>query len=133
MPRPSSPGYSISKLKSLLQAQMGKRGELMKARRKLQKQIDKIDRQLTGLTGSAGGSGGGGIRVRNEKNLVTHMEEVLAKAPKGLGVAEIVEAVQANGYRSKSANFRGIVNQTLIKEKKKFTSTGTRGMYMLKK
>lgn len=130
MPRTSLAGFSISKLKSLLQAQENKRGDLMKERRKLQKQIDKIDRQLSGLTG---GGNFGGARVRNEKNLVTHMQEVLAKAPKGMSVADIVEGVRSNGYNSKSANFRGIVNQTLIKEKKIFSKTDVRGVYTLKK
>ena len=45
---------------------------------------------------------------------------------------DIVDGVLGSGYRSSSANFRGIVNQTLIKEKKKFTSP-SRGMYQLKK
>ena len=43
-----------------------------------------------------------------------------------------MEAVKANGYRSSSDNFRGIVNQTLIKEKKRFTAP-SRGLYQLKK
>ena len=47
------------------------------------------------------------------------------------GVARIAEAVQRGGYRSNSANFRAIVNQTLIKDKR-FGSAG-RGMYQLKK
>jgi hypothetical protein len=46
-------------------------------------------------------------------------------------VGEIVDAVLAGGYHSKSANFRGIVNQTLIKDKR-FVSSG-RGVYQLKK
>jgi hypothetical protein len=44
------------------------------------------------------------------------MESVLkGKAP--MKVGDIFKAVLANGYHSTSANFRGIVNQTLIKEK----------------
>jgi hypothetical protein len=48
-----------------------------------------------------------------------------------MSVGEIVEGVQRRGYRSGSANFRAIVNQTLIKEKL-FGSAG-RGIYQLKK
>jgi hypothetical protein len=40
--------------------------------------------------------------------------------------------VQKSGYRSNSANFRSIVNQTLIKERKRFGQAG-RGIYQLKK
>ncbi|HQY89670.1 MAG TPA: hypothetical protein PK402_13540, partial [Tepidisphaeraceae bacterium] len=96
--------------------------------------IDKVDKQIASLMGGGGGGGysGGGARVRNERNLVSHLEEVLGKAPKGMSVGDIVDAVKASGYHTKSENFRGIVNQTLIKEKK-FTSTGTRGMYTLRK
>jgi hypothetical protein len=53
------------------------------------------------------------------------------KGKASMSLGDIVDAVQARGYRSSSANFRGIVNQTLIKESQ-FTSAG-RGMYRLKK
>src|SRR3712207_8218784 len=49
---------------------------------------------------------------------------------KTMSVGEIVEAVERSGYRSNSANFRGIVNQTLIKDKR-FQQAG-RGQYQLK-
>ena len=48
-------------------------------------------------------------------------------------VGVITEAVLATGYRSSSDNFRAIINQTLIKEKKRFISTGARGEYQIKK
>ena len=49
-----------------------------------------------------------------------------------MSVPDIVEGVQAAGYKSSSPNFRGIVNQTLIKERKKFQSV-SRGVYAMKK
>jgi hypothetical protein len=64
-------------------------------------------------------------------SLVAALESVMKKGDP-MGVGDIVDAVQSSGYRSRSANFRGIVNQTLIKEKKRFSSPG-RGMYQLKK
>ena len=48
-------------------------------------------------------------------------------------VGDIADAVLATGYRSNSVNFRAIINQTLIKERKRFASAGERGMYQLKK
>ena len=51
------------------------------------------------------------------------IEGVLSKTGKPMGVGDIVDAVQKGGYKSNSANFRGIVNQTLIKEKQ-FTQAG---------
>ncbi len=52
-------------------------------------------------------------RPKNDMNL----EEALAITLKGkqMGVTEAAEAVQKNGYRTNAANFRTIVNQTLIK------------------
>jgi hypothetical protein len=79
-----------------------------------------------------GGSRSRGGRVRNEKSLTALMGEILGKAGKPMPVGDIVAKVQAAGYRSNSANFRGIVNQTLIKERKQFASAG-RGLYQLKK
>ena len=46
-------------------------------------------------------------------------------------VADITAAILATGYKTRSANFRGIVNQTLIKDKR-FVSAG-RGLYQLTK
>ena len=45
--------------------------------------------------------------------------------------AVLLQKVQAAGYRSGSANFRGIINQTLIKDKR--FGKAERGMYQLKK
>jgi hypothetical protein len=47
-----------------------------------------------------------------------------------MNVGDIAERAKASGYKSNSANFRGIVNQTLIKDKR-FVSA-SRGMYKVK-
>lgn len=138
MARPALSAFTIAKLQSMLAQQQSKKKELLRERSKLQTQMEKLDRQIAGLdggvVGSAGGNavGGPGSRPRNEKSLVAVLEEVLAKSPKGLGVGAIAEAVQATGYKSSSANFRGIVNQTLIKAGKTFQAI-ERGVYALKK
>ena len=59
------------------------------------------------------------------------LEQVLGRASKPMRVADITDAVRSAGYRTRSANFRGIVNQTLIKDKR-FGSAG-RGLYQIKK
>ncbi len=82
-----------------------------------------------------GGGRGRGLmasgRARNDRSLVQTIETVMRGSGKPMRVGEIVEAVQAGGYRSNSANFRGIVNQTLIKERKRFAAA-ERGLYQLK-
>jgi len=65
-------------------------------------------------------------RPYNEMNLV----DALAKTLKGktMSVTDVSEAVQQNGYRTSSANFRTIVNQTLINNPDRFERVG-RGQY----
>jgi len=77
---------------------------------------------------SAGRPAGGGKRHRNEMNL----EDALAKTLKGktMSVTEATEAVKANGYKTTAANFRTIVNATLLKSKK--IKKVARGQYTAK-
>jgi hypothetical protein len=112
--------------------------KLSKQRADAQRKVDAIDREIARLGGNGAvrrgrppGSGVGGGRVRNEVSLVASIESALKKGDP-MSVGDIVDNVLSSGYKSKSANFRGIVNQTLIKERKRFSSP-SRGMYQLKK
>jgi hypothetical protein len=127
MPRGKKSVWSITDLQRLLNERRSALKKLAKQRTKVQKKLDGIDREIAGLGGSGGG---GGARVRNDLSLVATLETVL-KGKQSMQVGDIVDAVEARGYRSNSANFRGIVNQTLIKEPQ-FSSAG-RGLYRLKK
>lgn len=101
---------------------------LQKQRQKLQQQLDGVDRQIASLGGARMRNGG---RARNAQSLVATLETVLRDSGKPMKVGDIVNAVQKAGYQSSSANFRGIVNQTLIKEKQ--FNSAARGLYQLKK
>ena len=105
--------------------------KLERKRAKVQRKLDLLDRKITSLAGSARGStpGGRGSRPRNESSLSEAIAQVLSKAGGALNVGVITETVQAAGYRSGSANFRSIVNQRLVSEKR-FKSAG-RGVYEL--
>ena len=134
MPRPATGmNLSIAQLEQVLRARKTQLQKLAKQRTKIARELTKLDARITMLGGVGGGGrmGGGGSRAHNEKSLVEMIEGVLSKTGKPMGVGDIVDAVQKGGYKSNSANFRGIVNQTLIKEKQ-FTSAG-RGVYQLKK
>lgn len=123
---------SIADLQQMLNERRTHRIRLMQERKKLQNRVEQIDREiemLSGEGGSAGGTGGGG-RARNERPLPDAIEVVLKKSSKPMRVGDIAQAVQQAGYRSSSANFRGIVNQTLIKDKR-FVSP-SRGLYQTK-
>ena len=139
MARPRANGaLTIAQLERMLDNRRREMTDLQRERSKLMQRLDALDRRLGALAGSGarfrnggGGGGGGGGRGRNSQSLVASMEAVLARSGKPMTVGDIMEAVRAGGYRSSSANFRGIVNQTLIKEKR-FASAG-RGIYQLKK
>jgi hypothetical protein len=123
MPRGIRAALSIVELERLLNEQKSAVNKLMKRRAIVQRKLDGIDQEIGKL-------GGSGLSKRNTISLPAAMEAALKK--KGtMKVGEIVDAVLASGYHSKSANFRGIVNQTLIKDKR-FASTD-RGVYQLKK
>lgn len=135
MPRTATGIMSIAKLKSLLRNHEARRAKLVADRKKLLAQLARIDAQIAQLDGGAGSSGPVSVarrgRSQNAKSLVTHMTEILAQHPKGMAVGDLVDAIKAAGYKSSSTNFRGIVNQTLIKENKKFKSVA-RGIYTLR-
>jgi hypothetical protein len=140
MARPSLEGLTIAKLEILISTIKSKKSTLMKERERLVKDLRKVDEKIARLDGRNGAIGGSSVgsltpggRVRNAKSLVDTMADVLAKSgEKGLSVQEIVDGVLATGYKTTSPNFRGIVNQTLIKERKKFANV-SRGVYAVKK
>jgi hypothetical protein len=107
---------------------------LTRERDKVQKKLDTLNGRISEISGGLGNGtrgGGGGTRARNAVNLPEVIHQVLTKAGAAMSVGDIMDKVRAGGYRSNSANFRGIVNQTLIKDKR-FTNA-SRGMYQLKK
>jgi hypothetical protein len=122
---------------SALEAELARRaseiGRLQKDRANAQARLDEIDERL-GVLGSAGGTGatrrrrggGGGRRPRNEMNLADSLASVLRG--RKLSVTDLTEEVQKAGYRTSSPNFRTIVNQTLIKDPKRFKRV-SRGVY----
>ena len=136
MPRPASmSNFNIAQLERALQERRSEITRLERQRSELQRKLDGLDRQIERLGGSIGGrrggGGGRGSRARNEQSLVEVIESVMRGSGKPMRVGEIVDGVQAGGYRSNSVNFRGIVNQTLIKERKRFGQV-ERGLYQLK-
>jgi hypothetical protein len=105
--------------------------KLRKQRTKIQRELNAVDRQIDKIEGGGGGGRGGNGRVRNAQSLNDTIDQVLREGGKPMKVGDIVDAVKAAGYRSSSANFRGIVNQTLIKDKR--FNAPERGLYQVKK
>ncbi len=130
MARTASDGLSIDQLEQMLNARRSQIQKLERQRSKIARKLDAIEDRIRQLGGMGRGGRSTG-RARNEQSLIEVIEFVLKGAAKPLKVGDIVEAVKSRGYRSRSANFRGIVNQTLIKDKR--FASASRGVYQLKK
>jgi len=122
-------GFSIAQLEKLLGVRRSKLAILDRLRSRLLKRLEGLDAKIASLGGSARSRGG---RVRNKLSLNESILAVLKRKGGPMTVGEIVSAVLAGGYASRSANFRGIVNQSLIKDKR-FVNSGIRGSYQLRK
>jgi len=133
MPRPRTRSdLTISELENILERRRQRLAGLERERSRAARRLDQIDREIASVGGNgAGRMRGGGRRIRNEKSLNEAIADVLKGASGPMKVGDIVDKVQAGGYRSNSANFRGIVNQTLIKDKR--FNSASRGLYQMKK
>src|SRR3954470_11901022 len=108
--RPAA-SFSIAALESMLQQKRNEIAKLRKQRTAVERELSTIDRRIESLGGGRAGRAGGG-RSKNSKSLVATMSDILSKSAKPMQVGDIVQKVQDAGYRSNSANFRGLVNQT---------------------
>jgi len=123
-------GLSTGELERELSRRQSAARRLERRRDRLAEQLDVVDRELAAL-GGLGGISIGGVRKRprNDMNLAESLAKVLKS--KTMSVTEVSEAVQKAGYRTSAANFRTIVNQTLIKDSR-FKKV-SRGRYTAKK
>ena len=123
---------TLSDLERMIQKRRSEIAALARERDQLINRIAAIDAKLRAVGGKAAGavlSRSG--RGRNALSLVKTLSNVLSEAKKPLSVGEILGKVQASGYHSNAANFRALINQTLIKQRKLFSNAG-RGLYQLK-
>ncbi len=108
-----------------LQAELRRRerglSSLIKKRERAAARLEEIDREIASLGGAAMGR----KRAKNDQPLADALVDSLTGTT--LSVTEVAQAVQHAGYRTTSPNFRTIVNQTLIKDKR-FKRVG-RGQY----
>jgi hypothetical protein len=131
--RSNGSNMSIAQLEQMLAGRKAELNQKQKEHNRLSARLQQLEGEIRQLGGSAGrrGGRGGGTRARNENSLLETLESVLKSNGKPMKVGDIADAAQKSGYRSNSANFRSIVNQTLIKDKR-FTAA-SRGVYQLKK
>jgi len=134
-----------------LQAELSRRvSSLAEQRTQLVAELEALDQELGSIGGASGaapvrrkrgrppGSGRASRKAvarppragrRNKMNLVDSLHALLKN--RTLNVTEISDAVQKAGYKTKSPNFRTIVNQTLINNPKLFRRVA-RGQYSSK-
>ncbi|HEX4123316.1 MAG TPA: hypothetical protein VHY37_01215, partial [Tepidisphaeraceae bacterium] len=121
---------NIGQLQELLLARKSEVAKLHKQRADLAKKLAQVDQKLSRIDGTVASRGRGAVavkrggrkRAKNAKSLADMINDALSKIGKAMSVGDIMEAVQDAGYRTTSPSFRGIVNQTLIKDKR-FTSS----------
>tara|TARA_R110002072_G_scaffold42064_4_gene117519 strand:- start:80226 stop:80681 length:456 start_codon:yes stop_codon:yes gene_type:complete len=119
---------SITELQAELQRRERGIRRLERKRDRLLAELGQVDSELAAV-GALSASGGVRRRPRNEMNLVDSLAATLKG--KTMSVTEVTAEVQKNGYMTTAANFRTIVNQALIREKKVFKKI-SRGQYTAK-
>jgi hypothetical protein len=128
-----SAGLSMMELERLLRTRQRELDALFRRRKRLERKLGAIDEDLARLGGDGRGrrrGGAAGSRARNDVSLPEAIAKVLGKARAAMSVGDIVDGVSRGGYRSTSANFRAVVNQALVKDKRFMAQS--RGMYALK-
>jgi hypothetical protein len=115
-----------------LQAEMARRSKLVnrleRRRTRLHAELAEVDAELSSF-GALSANGGIRRRPRNDMNLVDTLQKVLNN--KTMSVTDAAQAARDSGYMTTAANFRTIVNQALIREKKTFKKD-SRGQYTAK-
>jgi len=106
---------STTELQSEIKRRSRKLGALQRKRDKLEAQLREVQQEIDGLGGEVTADGRRRC-PRNDQNLADALADLLKS--KTLSVTEAAIEVQKAGYRTTSPNFRTIVNQTLLKDKR---------------
>lgn len=124
---------SATDLHRELQRRQRAASSILRRREKLAAKLAVLDAEIAGLGLSVRGGPDGAVlgrrRPRNDSNLIEALVKLLDG--KTINVTSIAEEVQKAGYQTTSANFRTIVNQTLINNPSKFKRV-SRGQYTAK-
>jgi hypothetical protein len=127
----SSPLSSLAtaELERELGRRQGQVRTLERRRDRIAEQLSEVEAELAKL-GALGGVTVNGVRKRprNDANLADSLVKALKN--KTMSVTEAADAVRKAGYRTSADNFRTIVNQTLIKDKR--IKRVSRGQYTAK-
>jgi hypothetical protein len=128
-------GLSVTALERMLMRKRTQLEHLTKRREALQRQLEKVDRQI----GQIGGRNGGPISVRrkvrrrprNARPLAEVVIELLKKNKSGLPLSQLTAKILATGYRSHSSDFKNVVYQCLYNNRKSIVHDEKAGVYKL--
>lgn len=120
-------GLSVTELQAELRRRQRGAAKLERRREKLMAELAEVNAEIAQLGGVASGVTPSG-RARNAMTLPDALAQVLSGVE--MSVTEAADAVRASGYQSSAANFRTMVNQALLKDKR-FTKV-SRGRYTAK-
>lgn len=128
-------GLSVTALERMLMRKRTQLEHLTKRRETLQRQLEKVDRQI----GQIGGRNGGPISVRrkvrrrprNARPLAEVVIELLKKNKAGLPLSQLTAKILATGYRSHSSDFKNVVYQCLYNNRKSIVHDEKAGVYKL--
>lgn len=117
---------TIAEIQGQLKARDREVQKLRKRRKRLIETVEQIERDIFAISGE---HAEGSRRPRNASNLGDALVELLSG--KEMTVTEATQAVQDAGYQTTASNFRTIVNQRLISDKR--IKKIRRGVYTTKK
>ena len=119
---------SVPELHAELRRRTRVLGQLKRKRERLARELAQVDRRITEYEPA-----GGPPRRKRPRNTVILVDALKrALANRTLSVTQVAAAVRRAGYKTTSENFRTIVNQALIGNKKTFKKI-SRGMYTARK
>ncbi len=106
---------TVAQLEQALDKKRTKLDTLLGRREQLQKQLDRVDKQIQGLAGRVPLEGVPRRRRRpkNDRSLRAVVLDLLTRNKKGLSISELHERVEETGYKSRSNNFRNVLYQCL--------------------
>lgn len=108
-------GMTVAELQLELRRRQRDASKLLRKRDRLMGELQKLNEEIASM-----GADGMGVtpsgRARNSMTLPDALVQVLSGVT--MSVTEAADAVRAAGYHSAAANFRTMVNQALIRDKR---------------
>ena len=111
---------TVADLEKALQAKRSKLDDLLAKRAKMRFELDGLEEQIVGLVGKPQTESDTPKRAKRKKrvkgqpSLKVWVTTELEKAKKGLTLDELIEKVQAAGYKSSSDKFKNVMYQCLF-------------------